>query len=74
MHKVTSEDGTVSYYRGNKLIAKKKPASMRRPIVKKPDPPKVIVRSLEEVYGRIENMRSWLQRPEMEIRLPEDKS
>ena len=71
MRKVTSEDGTVSYYRGNKLIAKKKPAGMRRPIVKKPDPPKVIVRALEQVYGK---KLTWLQRPEMEIRLiREDK-
>jgi len=44
---------------------------MRRPIVKKPEPPKVIVRSLEQVYGK---KLTWLQRPEMEIRLiREDK-
>lgn len=70
MRKITSKDGTVSYYRGKELIAKKKPAGMRRPIVKKPEPPKVIVRTLEQVYGK--NL-TWLQRPEMEFSLPEDK-
>ena len=71
MHKVINEDGSVSYYRGKLLIAKKRPAGMRRPIVKKPEPPKVIVRSLEQVYGK---KLTWLQRPEMEIRLiREDK-
>ena len=67
MHKVIKPDGSVEFYRGNKLLCVKLPSEkMTTPAPKPAETPKY------PTPRAFKNFK--FSRPEMEFRLPEDKS